>query len=97
MVGRQSWKTWCDQIKRGGPPETESDGSRGLRAPQVALVIIPGFSAVTAAMWAHAIGGIVVAVLAEGSIWFSAFVQCEQARVSEPVLFCPVPGGDIQE
>ncbi|MBB4573998.1 SPW repeat protein [Rhizobium lentis] len=53
------------------------------------MVIILGFSAVTAAMWAHAIGGIVVAVLAEGSTCFSAFVQCEQARVSEPVLFCP--------
>ena len=30
-----------------------------------------GFSAVTAAMWAHVIAGIVVAVLAAGSIWFS--------------------------
>ncbi|AIC26468.1 MULTISPECIES: SPW repeat protein [Rhizobium] len=32
---------------------------------------ILGFSAVTAAMWAHVIAGIVVAVLAAGSIWFS--------------------------
>ncbi|MEX2696589.1 SPW repeat protein [Rhizobium mongolense] len=30
-----------------------------------------GFSAVTAAMWAHVIAGLVVAVLAAGSIWFS--------------------------
>lgn len=30
-----------------------------------------GFSAVTAAMWAHVIVGLVVAVLAAGSIWFS--------------------------
>jgi hypothetical protein len=29
-----------------------------------------GFSAVTAAMWAHVIAGIVVAILAGGSIWF---------------------------
>ncbi|MDK4743037.1 SPW repeat protein [Rhizobium sp. CNPSo 3464] len=29
-----------------------------------------GFSAVTAAMWAHVIAGIIVAVLAAGSIWF---------------------------
>ncbi|ABC90051.1 hypothetical conserved protein [Rhizobium etli CFN 42] len=30
-----------------------------------------GFSAVTAAMWAHVIVGVVVAALAAGSIWFS--------------------------
>ncbi|WP_417436151.1 SPW repeat protein [Hoeflea sp.] len=30
-----------------------------------------GFSAVTAAMWAHVIADIVVAALAAGSIWFS--------------------------
>ncbi|MBY5639330.1 SPW repeat protein [Rhizobium leguminosarum] len=30
-----------------------------------------GFSAVGAAMWAHLIAGIVVAVLAAGSIWFT--------------------------
>ncbi len=32
---------------------------------------ILGFSAVTTAMWAHVIAGIVVAVLAAGGIWFS--------------------------
>ncbi|TIQ10744.1 SPW repeat protein [Mesorhizobium sp.] len=30
-----------------------------------------GFSPVTAAMWAHVIAGIVVAVLAAGGIWFT--------------------------
>ncbi|ARQ14485.1 SPW repeat-containing protein (plasmid) [Rhizobium etli] len=30
-----------------------------------------GFSAIAAAMWAHVIVGIVVAVLAAGSIWFT--------------------------
>ncbi len=30
-----------------------------------------GFTAVTAAMWVHVVAGIVVAVLAAGSIWFS--------------------------
>ncbi|MBB2713386.1 UNVERIFIED_ORG: hypothetical protein GGE53_005060 [Rhizobium etli] len=30
-----------------------------------------GFSAITAAMWAHVIAGIVVAELAAGSIWFT--------------------------
>ncbi|MBB3302823.1 MULTISPECIES: SPW repeat protein [Rhizobium] len=32
---------------------------------------ILGFSAVTPAMWAHVIAGLVVAVLAAGNIWFS--------------------------
>ncbi|MBX4897240.1 SPW repeat protein [Rhizobium bangladeshense] len=32
---------------------------------------ILGFSAVIAAMWAHVIVGLIVAVLAAGSIWFS--------------------------
>ncbi|MDP9734955.1 UNVERIFIED_ORG: hypothetical protein QE446_005098 [Rhizobium sp. SORGH_AS260] len=32
---------------------------------------ILGFSAVTTAMWAHVIAGMVVAVLAAGGIWFS--------------------------
>ena len=30
-----------------------------------------GFSAVAAAMWAHVIGGVVVAALAAGGIWFT--------------------------
>ncbi|WP_332302830.1 SPW repeat protein [Rhizobium sp. GR12] len=37
----------------------------------VAAPWVLGFSAMTAAMWVHVVAGIVVAVLAAGSIWFS--------------------------